>query len=46
VLLECHALAAARAARLLARGRVRAVIDRLTAVLLIGLGVRLATDHR
>jgi len=46
VLLESYALAAARAARLLARGRVRAVIDRLTAVLLIGLGVRLATEHR
>ena len=46
VLLECYALAAARAARVLARGRVRVVIDRLTAVLLIGLGVRLATERR
>jgi threonine/homoserine/homoserine lactone efflux protein len=38
--------AAAAAARVLARGRVRAAIDRLTGLVLIGLGVRLATERR
>ncbi|UJW29200.1 LysE family translocator [Saccharothrix sp. AJ9571] len=37
---------AARARRLLLRDRVRRVLDRLTATVLIGLGVKLATESR
>ncbi|MFI6027173.1 LysE family translocator [Amycolatopsis magusensis] len=37
---------AARARRLLLRERVRRVLDRLTATVLIGLGVKLATESR
>lgn len=41
-----YALAAARAAALLSRPRVRAVLDRITGVVLIGLGLRLALERR
>lgn len=41
-----YALVAARAATLLRRPRVKAAIDRMTGVVLIGLGVRLATERR
>lgn len=41
-----YALVAARASAVLRCPRVKAAIDRLTGVVLIGLGVRLATEHR
>jgi threonine/homoserine/homoserine lactone efflux protein len=41
-----YAVAAAAASRLLLRPRVRALIDRLTGVVLIALGVKLATLRR
>jgi len=41
-----YALVAAKASSLLRRPRVKAALDRLTGVILIGLGLRLATDHR
>lgn len=37
---------AARAAETLQRHRVRAALDRVTGVVLIGLGLRLAIEHR
>ena len=47
VVLQCaYAVAAARASGLLARSRARIVLDRVTGVVLIGLGVRLATERR
>jgi RhtB (resistance to homoserine/threonine) family protein len=44
--LSAYALVAARASSVLRRPRVKATIDRLTGAVLIGLGVRLATEHR
>lgn len=44
--LLAYTLAAARAAQTLMRPRVRAVLDRFTGVVLIGLGVRLAVERR
>ena len=41
-----YALIAARASALLRRPRVKAAIDRVTGVVLIGFGVRLALEHR
>jgi RhtB (resistance to homoserine/threonine) family protein len=41
-----YALLAVRASALLRRPRVQAALDRLTGVVLIGLGIRLATEHR
>lgn len=41
-----YALVAARASALLRRPRVAAALDRLTGVVLIGLGLRLATERR
>jgi threonine/homoserine/homoserine lactone efflux protein len=41
-----YAIAAAAASRLLMRSRVRALVDRLTGVVLIALGVKLATLRR
>jgi RhtB (resistance to homoserine/threonine) family protein len=41
-----YCVVAARAARTLQRPRVKAALDRVTGVLLIGIGVRLATEHR
>ena len=41
-----YALVAAKASGLLRRPRVKAALDRLTGVILIGLGLRLATEHR
>jgi threonine/homoserine/homoserine lactone efflux protein len=46
VWLGAYALAAAKASSLLVRPRVAAAIDRLSGAVLIGLGVRLATEHR
>ena len=46
VLQGAYAVIAAHASRVLLRGRFRAVLDRITAIVLIGLGVRLATEHR
>jgi RhtB (resistance to homoserine/threonine) family protein len=40
------ALVAARASTVLRRPKVKATLDRLTGVVLIGLGIRLATEHR
>jgi RhtB (resistance to homoserine/threonine) family protein len=44
--LSGYALMASRAAGLLTRPRVRATLDRVTGVVLIGLGLRLATESR
>jgi threonine/homoserine/homoserine lactone efflux protein len=41
-----YAVAAARASGILQRPRVRRALDRLTGFVLIGLGVRLATERR
>jgi RhtB (resistance to homoserine/threonine) family protein len=46
VWLTGYALMAAKASGLLQRPRVKATLDRLTGVVLIGLGVRVATEHR
>ena len=44
--LSAYCLIAARAAATLQRPRVRAALDRVTGTVLIGLGVRLALEHR
>jgi RhtB (resistance to homoserine/threonine) family protein len=44
--LLAYTVVAARAAEMLMRPRVRAALDRLTGVVLIGLGLRLATERR
>lgn len=44
--LLAYTLVAARAAQTLMRPRVRAALDRFTGVVLIGLGLRLAAEHR
>jgi RhtB (resistance to homoserine/threonine) family protein len=41
-----YCVIAARAAEMLRRPRVSAALDRVTGVVLIGLGLRLATEHR
>jgi threonine/homoserine/homoserine lactone efflux protein len=41
-----YALAASKASSILERPRVAAAVDRLTGVVLIALGLRLATEHR
>jgi RhtB (resistance to homoserine/threonine) family protein len=41
-----YTLVAARAAQTLTRPRVKAALDRFTGVVLIGIGLRLATEHR
>ena len=41
-----YCLIAARAAQTLQRPRVRAALDRITGVVLIAIGLRLATEHR
>ena len=46
VWLLAYTVAAARAARMLMRPRVRATLDRVTGVVLIGLGLRLAVERR
>jgi RhtB (resistance to homoserine/threonine) family protein len=46
VWLLAYTLAAARAAQTLMRPRVRAALDRVTGVVLIGLGLRLAVERR
>ncbi|HVC84664.1 MAG TPA: LysE family translocator [Solirubrobacteraceae bacterium] len=46
VLQGTYAVLAARASRVLLRGRLRTGLDRLTGIVLIGLGVRLATERR
>ena len=46
VWLSFYSFAAARLARTLQRPRVRAMMDRITGVVLIGIGLRLATEHR
>jgi threonine/homoserine/homoserine lactone efflux protein len=46
VWLSAYALVATRAAALLRRPRVNAAIDRLSGVILIGFGVRLALERR
>jgi threonine/homoserine/homoserine lactone efflux protein len=46
VWLSGFALAASRASSALRRPAVKRVLDRLTGVVLIGLGLRLATEHR
>jgi threonine/homoserine/homoserine lactone efflux protein len=47
VVLQCgYAVAAARASGLLLRGRARRAVDRLTGLVLIALGLRLATERR
>lgn len=46
VWLSGYALVAARASAVLRRPRVKATIDRLSGVILIGFGLRLATEHR
>lgn len=45
VWLVAYSLLAARAAETLQRPRVRAVLDRFTGIVLIALGLRLATEH-
>ena len=37
---------AAKLSHVLLRGRVRTALDRVTGIVLIGLGLRLATEHR
>ena len=44
--LSVYCVVAARAARTLQRPRVKAALDRVTGVVLIGLGLRLAIEHR
>jgi RhtB (resistance to homoserine/threonine) family protein len=44
--LSVYSLLASRAALVLQRPRVKAAIDRVTGVVLIGFGLRLATEHR
>jgi RhtB (resistance to homoserine/threonine) family protein len=44
--LGTYTVVAARAARTLQRPRVKAALDRVTGVLLIAIGIRLATEHR
>lgn len=44
--LTAYCLVAARAAETLQRPRVRAVMDRITGVVLVALGLRLALEHR
>lgn len=44
--LTAYCLVAARAAQTLQRPRVRAAMDRITGVVLIALGLRLAVEHR
>ena len=46
VWLSGYALLAVRASALLGRPRVRATLDRVTGVVLVGLGVRLALERR
>lgn len=46
VLQGAYAVLAAHASRVLLRGRFRTGLDRLTGIVLIALGVRLATEHR
>jgi RhtB (resistance to homoserine/threonine) family protein len=46
VWLSAYCLVAARAAETLLRPRVRAVLDRITGVVLIAIGLRLATERR
>jgi threonine/homoserine/homoserine lactone efflux protein len=46
VWLVAYALAASKASSILERPRVAAAVDRLTGVVLIALGLRLATEHR
>jgi threonine/homoserine/homoserine lactone efflux protein len=46
VLQGAYALAAAQASRLLLRTRARGMLDRVTGIVLIGLGVKLATERR
>jgi threonine/homoserine/homoserine lactone efflux protein len=44
--LSTFAILASRASALLHRPRVKAALDRVTGAILIGLGVRLVTEHR
>lgn len=44
--LSAYCLVAARAAETLQRPRVKAALDRVTGIVLIGLGLRLAIEHR
>ena len=44
--LSAYCVVAARAAETLQRPRVKAALDRVTGIVLIGLGVRLAIEHR
>jgi RhtB (resistance to homoserine/threonine) family protein len=44
--LSAYCLIAARAAENLRRPRVRAALDRVTGIVLIAIGLRLATEHR
>jgi threonine/homoserine/homoserine lactone efflux protein len=44
--LFAYCLVAARAAKTLQRPRVKAAMDRVTGIVLIGLGLRLAIEHR
>jgi RhtB (resistance to homoserine/threonine) family protein len=44
--LSAYCLIAARAAQTLQRPRVRAALDRVTGIVLIAIGLRLATEHR
>ena len=46
VWLCAYTLIAARAAQTLRRPRVKAALDRITGVVLIAIGIRLATEHR
>jgi threonine/homoserine/homoserine lactone efflux protein len=41
-----YCLIAARAAETLRRHRVRVALDRVTGIVLIAIGIRLATEHR
>jgi threonine/homoserine/homoserine lactone efflux protein len=44
--LSAYCLVAARAAQTLQRPRVRATLDRVTGVVLIAIGLRVAAEHR
>ena len=44
--LGAYCLVAARAAQMLQRPRVKAALDRVTGVVLIAIGLRLAVEHR
>ncbi len=44
--LLAYCLIAARAARTLQRPRVKAAMDRITGIVLVGLGLRVAIEHR